>query len=334
MIRKLLFILSSIVILSSCLHDEKQDDYVPDIKIKVWRYDKLQQEFVTTNSFTALQKMNMNYPKTTKMLIEDVLTLGTVDDIHINDKLQEYYSDPTLLSLMNDATSKFKDMSEIEEKFSVGFKELREHIPGIVVPQFVSLVSALNQSVIIGDSLVAFSIDKYMGQDYSLYKKYYYDFQSFTMTPERIVPDCFFYYLLSLYPFPQENNQRTLQDVILHHGKIHWIVYQILKYNTLEEELGYRQEDIDWCNTHKKELWQWILQKGHLKSSNSLLIKGYINRSPFISIMDQDTPPMIGLWLGIHLIDLYMSQNKDVTYQQLLEATNYDEIMNHIKIEN
>ena len=137
MIRKLLFILSSIVILSSCLHDEKQDDYVPDIKIKVWRYDKLQQEFVTTNSFTALQKMNMNYPKTTKMLIEDVLTLGTVDDIHINDKLQEYYSDPTLLSLMNDATSKFKDMSEIEEKFSVGFKELREHIPGIVVPQFV-----------------------------------------------------------------------------------------------------------------------------------------------------------------------------------------------------
>ena len=105
MIRKLLFILSSIVILSSCLHDEKQDDYVPDIKIKVWRYDKLQQEFVTTNSFTALQKMNMNYPKTTKMLIEDVLTLGTVDDIHINDKLQEYYSDPTLLSVINDATS-------------------------------------------------------------------------------------------------------------------------------------------------------------------------------------------------------------------------------------
>lgn len=50
--------------------------------------------------------------------------------------------------------------------------------------------------------------------------------------------------------------------------------------------------------------------------------------------MDQDTPPMIGLWLGIHLIDLYMSQNKDVTYQQLLEATNYDEIMNYIKIEN
>lgn len=154
------------------------------------------------------------------------------------------------------------------------------------------------------------------------------------MTPERIVPDCFFYYLLSLYPFPRENNQRTLQDVILNHGKIHWIVYQILKYNTLEEELGYRQEDIAWCKTHKKELWQWILQKGHLKSSNSLLIKGYINRSPFISIMDKDTPPMIGLWLGIHLIDLYMSQNKDVTYQQLLEATNYDEIMNHIKIEN
>lgn len=331
MVRKLLFILCSIVIFSSCQTDEKKGDFVSDAPIKVWRYDKLQHEYVTTNSFSALQKMNMNYPKTTKMLIEDVLAIGSVDDNRINDKLQEYYSDPTLLTLMNDAENKFKNMNGIETQLTEGFKELKKHVPNIIIPQFVSLLSALNQSVIIGDSLVAFSIDKYMGEDYPLYKKYYYDFQSFTMTPERIVPDCFFYYLLSQYPFPWDKSPRTLQNVILHDGKIHWVVYKILKYKKMEQELGYKEEDIAWCKKHQKELWEWVKEKGHLNSSNNLLIRGYIHRSPFIPIMDNDTPPMIGLWMGIQLIDVYMSNNPDVTYQQLLEDTDYDEIMNNIK---
>ena len=55
--------------------------------------------------------------------------------------------------------------------------------------------------------------------DYPLYKKFYYDYQCRSMSPERIVPDCFFFYLFSKYPLPA-NSKRTLLHTLLHFGKL------------------------------------------------------------------------------------------------------------------
>ena len=73
------------------------------------------------NSFSALQKMSLDCPRATKILIEDVLMLGTVDEPAINERLCEYYSDTILLRLMQDATEKFKDMTSLEKGFTEGF---------------------------------------------------------------------------------------------------------------------------------------------------------------------------------------------------------------------
>ena len=55
------------------LHNEEKG-------ISVVRYDQLLNEYVRSNSFSALQKMNMEYRQPTKILIEEVLGLGQVSD--------------------------------------------------------------------------------------------------------------------------------------------------------------------------------------------------------------------------------------------------------------
>lgn len=135
--------------------------------------------------------MNTDYPQVTKLLIEDVLAIGEVDDMKINDRMLEYYSDSTLLTLMHDAEEKFKDLGWVEEKLTKGFKRLKKEVPALFVPHFYAQIAALNQSVVVGDSILGFSIDKYMGADYPLYKRFYYDYQCRSMEPDRIVPDCF-----------------------------------------------------------------------------------------------------------------------------------------------
>ena len=42
-------------------------------EISVLRYDKLLNEYVRSNSFSAMQKLTMDYRQPTKILIEDVL---------------------------------------------------------------------------------------------------------------------------------------------------------------------------------------------------------------------------------------------------------------------
>ena len=152
MIRKIIFILvGCLVALSSCQWDGKSGN-TADVDVRVARYDRLQYEYVTMNSFSALQKMNTDYPQVTKLLIEDVLAIGEVDDMKINDRMLEYYSDSTLLTLMHDAEEKFKDLSWVEEKLTKGFKRLKKEVPALFVPHFYAQIAALNQSVVVGDS--------------------------------------------------------------------------------------------------------------------------------------------------------------------------------------
>lgn len=217
--KKLLFILFSVIAFASCQSDMQSGDALSDRRIKVFRYDRLQYEATVMNSISAIQKMNMDYPQATRILIEDVLMLGSVDAPDINERLCTYYSDSVLLRLMEEAEEKFSDMTPIEERLTEGFKRLKKEIPSLPVPQVYAQISALNQSVVVGDSLLGISLDKYMGEDYPLYKRYYYAYQRRSMTPERILPDCFTFYLVSLYPFGWETGHRTLFDVMMHQGK-------------------------------------------------------------------------------------------------------------------
>lgn len=56
MMRKIIFILVvCLVALSSCQWDGKSGN-TADVDVRVARYDRLQYEYVTMNSFSALQK--------------------------------------------------------------------------------------------------------------------------------------------------------------------------------------------------------------------------------------------------------------------------------------
>ena len=74
--RKFLFFFLACLVFFSCkfVADKKDSDAV-DERIEIARYDKLLNEYVEFNSFSALQKMNTEYLLATKYLIEDVLRL-------------------------------------------------------------------------------------------------------------------------------------------------------------------------------------------------------------------------------------------------------------------
>lgn len=320
--QRILFILISIIVFTACHPGMRKDDSLFDGgSMKVFRYDRLQYEAVAMNSVSALQKMNLECPQVTKILIEDILLLGRIDD-HINERLCAYYSDSTLLSLMEDAVTKYSDMSAVESSLTKGFKALKEEIPSFVVPRVYSLISALNQSVVVGDSLLGFSIDKYMGEDYPLYRRFYYKYQRRTMTPERIVPDCFTFYLLSQYPFGWKPGFRSLYDMLLYRGKIYWTVCKILGMKS-SEALGYTKEETAWCRKNGKKLWQWMTEQHLLESTDPMIIRAFTHADPSPLFAEEPVPPMVGSWVGIQLIDKYMKEHSEVSLGQLLECDDF-----------
>lgn len=318
MIRIVSILLLGIIALSACHTDRQKGDALFDKGVKVFRYDRLQYEASALNSFSALQKMNMEYPQATKLLIEDVLMIGNVSDADINERLCAYYSDTVLLRLMEDAEQRFRDMDPIEKGLTEAFRTLKKEIPWFPVPKVYAQVSALNQSVVVGDSLLGFSIDKYLGEDYPLYERYYYSYQRRTMNPDRILPDCLTSYLYSLYPFQWLTEYRTLFDVVMHRGKVHWVVSRLLKSESYEDLLGYTDEEKLWCKKNKKMLWEWMVDKGHLQSKDPMIIRAYTHPDPSMIFKGERIPPLIGIWIGMELTDLYVKQHPELTTDELL----------------
>ncbi len=192
----------SLITCAGCQWPLSQHDDTNSAKeFTIERYDRIERLFLTTGDFAALQELKTLYPTETRTLIEDVLQLGHVNDEDINRRFLSYFQDSTLQVIVRDVELEFADMSDITIGLSKAFDNLQQLLPGLKIPRFYAQIGSLDQSIIIGDSILGISLDKYLGEDYPLYLHFNYsDHQRKMMTRSAIIPDCIYYYLLSLYP--------------------------------------------------------------------------------------------------------------------------------------
>ena len=201
---------------------------VEDEMITIDRYDRIESQYLSTGDFAALQQMNTSYPRQTRMLIEDMLRIGKVDDPDINVKFLHFFQDSTLQTLLNDVQERYADLDDISEELSEAFNRLKEELPEMEIPHVYTQVGSFDQSVVVDNHLLGISLDKYLGADYPFYLKNYTEQQRSMMVRQMIVPDCLGFYVLSLYPMPRDL-ALTQEGRNLYMGKIQWVVNHIMK---------------------------------------------------------------------------------------------------------
>ncbi len=232
-----LYIIIFFLLLSSCeLKIKPFEDEEEKIEIEVCRYDRLESLYLTTGDFSALQQMNTDYPIQTRTLLENILRLGEVNDLEINKRFLTFFQDTTLQDLISDAEAEYANMDDINKSLSKAFNWLRKNIPEIPIPQIYAQITALDQSIVIGEQSIGISLDKYLGEDYPLYKRYNYsEAQLSSMTRKNIVPDCINFYLLSLYPLSDFESRSQLERD-LHLSKVMWVCNNALDDDVLESK--------------------------------------------------------------------------------------------------
>ena len=321
---RIIFILLSLIVFSSCSIDRGEGGRLGDEYIKVYRYDRLQYEATMFNSMLALQQMNTEWSHATRLLMEDVLELGPVDRPDINERFCAYFSDSVLVGLMGDVDEKYRDLSDIEDELTEGFRKLEKELPSLPLPRVYAQISALNQSVVVGASLLGFSLDKYMGADYPLYKKYYYSYQRRFMSRERIVPDCFTFYLLGQYPFRWEEGHRALFDLIMHRGAVAWVVDHVLDSDKPgKASLGYTDEEVKWCKKNGEAFWKWMDESRQLTSTDPMIIRLFVSPNSRVTWEGMQSPPSVGVWMGMNLVAKLMREHKELTWRELLECADF-----------
>ena len=170
-----------------------EDSVVEEVRIE--RFDRVLDEYVSLGSGTALHRMNTEFPQQTKLLIEDVLAMGEVSDPDVERKLRYVFLDSTVQILLDEVHRQYGDVSDLERDFKRVFEELRKKDPSFRTPHIYTQISCLNQSIVVSDSLIGISLDKYLGRDFPLYQEFYSSEQRQQMGRDAIVTDAISAYL-------------------------------------------------------------------------------------------------------------------------------------------
>ena len=196
------------------------DGHTPSIEI--CRYDRLESRYLTTGDFSALQQMSTDYPIKTRTLIEDILQVGKVTDTDINSRFLQFFQDSTLQLLISDTEAHFADMTNLNKEFNKVFNKMLKELPKVPVPDVYTQIGGLNQSIVINNKSIGVCLDKYLGKDYHLYKKFYSEDQRKEMNEDYIVADALGFYLISVFPMTDyEDRPQIERDLYL--GKIMWV---------------------------------------------------------------------------------------------------------------
>ena len=321
---KYLFYLVVATLLFSCSGKSRYGvDGVEDVTIKIDRYDRTLKDYVDVNSYSSWTSLSTNYSDATRLLIEEVLSIGYIEDADISTKLRDFYLDPVSRKLMDDASRKFVNMSRYEESLSQAFTAMKGYVPSIRIPHVYTQISGLNQSIVVCDTLLGISLDKYMGVNYDLYKTYFYNYQIRSFAPDRMVPDCVYYYLCANYPLSERKDK--FYQVMLYEGKMHWITSHIVQNSKFEKAVGYSETNLKWLSKNTDAVWGKI--QTLLYSDDPTTIRNYMEPAPCNADFGEGSPNMLGVWFGIQIIDAYMNNHPDVTIGDLLRENDYGKIL-------
>ncbi|MDR2087048.1 MAG: gliding motility protein GldB [Dysgonamonadaceae bacterium] len=258
-----------------------------------------------------------------------VIDIGTSDSVGFEERLIDYFSEPTLRNLYADEQKKLEDISHINKELAYGMEMLLTNFPSLKPPRIYIHVSGLNQNVVVTDDVLSLSADKYMGSDYPLYQGFFYDYQRQLMAPERIAPD----YLLGFLTanFPLKGNNEILLNKILYEGKLRYLLSRLLPDRKVWEYVGYNEEQYRWCVDREAKIWTLILENKHLFTSDYRITEKYIKPAPYTAFLPVESPGRVGVWLGFRIIGSYMENNPQTSLSDLIAITDYNELLQKSK---
>ncbi len=295
--------------------------------VLITRIDKLETDFILNESSVAMQEMAIGYPEETKILIEDVLRIGSVKDLEVESKLKDYFvKDSMRYQLVKDVAAKYDNLGVLGKNLKKAFNNLQKEMPGMHVPQFYAQISGFNQSIVVGDSILGISLDKYMGTDYKPYKKIYYQHQIEQMRPSHIVGDCLYFWLESKQPLALSGEMRLL-DLMVYLGKINWTVYHLLGDSFKgDKKLYYLKPDQD-IEREWQEMTKKLFRKNVLSLQNEQTVRHVMFGSLEKDMANVEGLQGVGVPAGLKIVDDYMQRHPDCSLSRLFAMTNAEQLL-------
>ncbi len=297
-------LLFSFLLLGSCDKKTKVEKAVEEIplEIKVSRFDKAFFETAPQD----LPKLKAEYPF--------FFPPGNDDKVW-TDKMQN----PQWRELYAEVEKRYGDFNPEKEKIEELFKHIEYFFPETKTPKVYTIISEMDyqNKVIYTNNMLIISLELYLGKDHRFYEFPAYIKQNFEQN--QILPDIVTAYSRTKIVPPTD---ASFLSQMIYAGKELYLKDQLLPEATDAEKMGYKKEQITWCEENEGYMWRYFIENKMLYDTDQKLIPRFINPAPFSKFyleIDNETPGRVGAWIGWQMVRSFM-ENNEVSLPQLLKT--------------
>lgn len=306
-----LMLLMLITVFAACVED-------PKTGVKIQRFDIALTGVDTANIESEIRKLYADYPEFFPVYIAEVMEENPADTAQVAQQIKAFLRDTVFGRVNNAALKQFENVNATENALGEAFASLKVYFPETEIPEIYFFVSGFNRSKVFTENFMGIGTDLFLGADFPDYKEMTYSYLAVRMTPETIPVEILSHLLYE--SSPAMNDERLLENMI-YHGKVLYILSELLPGYKPEQIIGYTPEQIRWCNGFEKEIWTVMVEQKHLFSSDFMLINKYINDAPFTTPVSQESPGRLGVWVGWQIVKNYMKNNRKTDLNTLLKLT-------------
>jgi hypothetical protein len=226
-------------------------------------------------------------------------------------------NDPDIKSVYAECLKQYPDLREEEKALSEAFGRYHRIFPDSLIPKLVSMISGFNYTIATSDSVLAIGLDMYLGSKCRFYELLTMpQFKTQNMNRRNIVPDAIRGYLMAAFPMNAKTDD--LISWMIYHGKIAFLSQLLLPELSEALILGYTNKQAAYNAESESRIWAHFVDKQLFYSKDFNDQVNYINDGPFTPGFTKDTPPRMGVWLGLQLVKKYMDQNRQITIPDLM----------------
>jgi gliding motility-associated lipoprotein GldB len=281
---------------------EKEIEKIP-MDFELIRFD---QKFANTTS-ESLPQLKAEYPFLFPAQYPDSVWMEK-----INDTIQR--------ELNTQVTKAFSDISAEEDALHSLFQHVKYYFPEFKSPTVITITSEVDykNKVLLSQGYLFIALDTYLGKDHPFYLGIQ-EYLKKNFEKNQIIPDVAAEYAKQYVSRP---DSKTFLAHLVYYGKILYLKDTWLPTTPDNEKIGYVPEELDWVKANEEQIWRYFVERELIFNSDSQLQTRFLYPAPFSKFnleLDNESPAMVGQYIGWQIIRQYMDKN-EVSLQEMLDT--------------
>ncbi len=319
---KLLFFIVLIIFLGIILIDNSE---VSNRKLEIYRFEK--SLFSTNNSNIDERITEWNSELGPFFETFNTNILGTqLSNKNFKNEILNFTAHQDMRLAYDSVIKIYPKIDFLEIELSENFYRYSQLFPKRALPNVVTYFSGFNYGVVTNDSILAIGLDFFLGKDCSLYKRLNSpEYMRFFNQKKFILPFCF--EAIVNKEFPDSSYGLDFLSQMINKGKIIYFLNEVLIEYADADILRFSQDQLDWCYKNEKNVWSYLIDNDILYTTDIRKFRSYIDYAPFAKGMPNASPGRIAYFIGWNIVDAYMENNKNVNLSQLMNNSDYHNIL-------